>query len=229
MKCYRIIYLDSDSRANNSTTEINPEGETQVQESHGKSRSNISTERIQFLIESSRTSHEELMFRIKHRDDWLKIQLLAQVTMLALTFGINIGGVNATAPIPNVIALAIPTSFILTCLYVVEDNLVGYLTKERSKFAYTEARMYPHEDRMDLFEASDALNDYRKTTLHIRLLAQLVAFVLIPVGFALYRFTRIPAWNNLHFFEFLIDAALLGGTLCLIIWAFFKRRLKKAI
>ena len=52
---------------------------------HSLSDPSISKERVQFLIESSRTSHEKLIFRIKHRDDWLKIQLVAQVIMLALT------------------------------------------------------------------------------------------------------------------------------------------------
>lgn len=184
----------------------------------------ISKERIQFLIESSRTSHEELIFRIKHRDDWLKIQLLAQVTMLALAFGIEIGGIRATSPIPSVIALAIPTSFILACLYVVEDNLVGYLTSERGKFARTEAQMFPNEERIGLFEASDALDNYRRTTLPIRFAAQLGAFILIPAGLASYRMLRIGEWNNLHTIELIVDVILWCLALGLIIWAFYKRR-----
>jgi len=188
------------------------------------SESSISKERVQFLIESSRTSHEELIFRIKHRDDWLKIQLLAQVIMLALTFGIEIGGIKATSPLPNVIALAIPTSFILACLYVVEDNLVGYLTSERGKFSRTEAQMFPNEERIGLFEASDALDNYRRTTLPIRFAAQLVAFIVIPAGLALYRLGRITEWRKLHTVELIVDMLLLPLALGLIVWAFRKRR-----
>ena len=189
------------------------------------SEPSISRERIPFLLESSRTSYEELIFRIKHRDDWLKIQLLAQVTMLALAFGIEIGGVKATSSIPNVLALAIPTAFILACLYVVEDNLVGYLSRERAKFALTEARMFPKEDRIDLWEASDSLRNYARTTLPIRFAAQLGAFVLIPAGLALYRYWGITAGIKLYFIESIVDALLWCATLGIIIWAFRKRQL----
>lgn len=192
--------------------------------SHSPSEPGISKERVQFLIESSRTSHEELIFRIKHRDDWLKIQLLAQVILLALAFGIEIGGVKATSPIPDVIALAIPTSFILACVYVVEDNLVGYLTSERGKFAHTEARMFPNEERIGLFEASAALDDYRRTTLPIRLAAQLGAFVVIPTGLAFFRLRRITEWNKLRTIELIFDLLLVLVTLSLVVWAFCKRR-----
>lgn len=144
--------------------------------------------------------------------------------MLALAFGIEIGGVKATSPIPNVIALAIPTSFILACLYVVEDNLVGYLTSERGKFSRTEAQMFPNEARIGLFEASDALDNYRRTTLPIRFAAQLVAFILIPAGLALYRFGRITEWRKLHTIELIVDVLLLPLAFGLIVWAFRKRR-----
>lgn len=186
--------------------------------------SNISKERIDFLIESSRTSLEELIFRIKHRDDWLKIQLLAQITMLALAFGVEVGGFNATNPIPNVLALAVPTAFILASLYVVEDNLIGHLSRERGKLSLIEAQMFPAEREIPLFEASDALRDYAKTTLPIRLAAQLGAFVLIPAGLSAYRFISFAVWNKLQIVESAVDIFLWCVTIGMIVWTFRRRQ-----
>src|SRR4051812_2427440 len=55
----------------------------------------IKKERLDFLIELSRTSQEELMFRIEHRDRWLTHQLLAQAILIGLALGFKIGGVEA--------------------------------------------------------------------------------------------------------------------------------------
>jgi hypothetical protein len=57
-------------------------------------------DRTNFLIETSRTSHEELMFRIKQRDDWMKLQLISQGALAALAFGIEVSGVKTASPVP---------------------------------------------------------------------------------------------------------------------------------
>ena len=85
--------------------------------------------------------------------------------------------------------------------------------------------MFPKGGRIELFEASDGLRNYARTTLPIRLAAQLGAFVLIPAGLAEYRFLGITIENKLRIIELIVDAVLWCVTVGIIIWAFHKRRL----
>lgn len=71
------------------------------------------------------------MFRIKHRDDWMKLQLVSQGALAALAFGIEVSGVKPHLRCPGRLTLAAPVSFVLAVLYCVEDRLVGLLSHWR--------------------------------------------------------------------------------------------------
>src|SRR5580692_11462376 len=70
-------------------------------------------DRRDFLLELSRTSQEELMFRIGHRDNWLARQLMAQAILVALSLGIQIGGASFQSPSPTLVKPLISAEHLL--------------------------------------------------------------------------------------------------------------------
>lgn len=180
-------------------------------------------DRTSFLLESSRTSHEELMFRIKHRDDWMKLQLIAQATLAALAFGVEVGGVKTASPVPWALTLASPISFILAVLYCVEDRLIGLLSHWRSGLPKREAALSKPaagESEIEVFEASSAIEEYSRSALLLRLLAQLCAFVGIPAILAAYRLHA----GQRNKWELFASAFSLILTFAALIWQFYARR-----
>jgi hypothetical protein len=150
------------------------------------------TEKLTLVTESSRTAHEELMFRIRHRDDWLKLQLLAQAVLAALAFGIEISGVKGHDPAPWVLDFAAPVSVVFTILYCVEDRLVGLLTRWRGHLYHSEAKRDERLTGIENFEGSPALPEYAKSALWWRLWAQIGAFLVIP---GVLGFRREGGWS----------------------------------
>jgi hypothetical protein len=180
-------------------------------------------DRTSFLIETSRTSHEELMFRIKQRDDWMKLQLIAQGALAALAFGIEVSGVKTASPVPWALTIAAPVSFILAVLYCVEDRLVGLLSHWRSGLPKREVSLVElesGENEIEVFESSKAIEEYSQSALWWRLMAQLSAFIGIPTILALYR-VHTNQWSG---WELDICAVPLALALAVLLWAFYERR-----
>src|SRR5262245_17061309 len=121
------------------------------------------SERLTLVTESSRTAHDELMFRIRHRDDWLKLQLLSQAVLAALAFGVEVGGFKTESPVPWALNLAGPISTIFTILYCIEDRLVGLLTHWRGALYRQEAVRDPTLSGLENFEGSEAIWQYGKS------------------------------------------------------------------
>ena len=52
--------------------------------------------RIDYLFECMRTTREEMLFRIKHRDNWLSAHLVVQAGLLALAQGVEMAGLKGS-------------------------------------------------------------------------------------------------------------------------------------
>lgn len=139
------------------------------------------TDRVDYLLECFRTALEELLTRVKHRDDWMKIQLLVQASLLALAQGIELGNVNATTPHPSVLAVSPAISLVLAGLYYVEDNLIGYLSKYIGTISEVEMNLRKGSMYISNWDSSKPLREYAKRTLPLRLVAQVATFIVIPI------------------------------------------------
>jgi hypothetical protein len=182
-------------------------------------------ERIDYLLECYRTSCGQLLFRIEHRDHWLKIQLLAQVVFLALASGIEISGINATSPTPVVLALSIPTSLLLAALYVLEDRIISHEVRYIARLSIKEAELSSSSEIIDNLEASPEIRQYAMQTLPIRAIIQICAFLLIPAGLTIYRFSNRPLTaNTLNIVEIATDILFWLAIVVLIANGYRQRR-----
>lgn len=172
-------------------------------------------DRAAYLVECHRSGHEELMFRVSHRDNWLKIQMLAQATFLALAFGIEVGGVKATSGMPTVLALALPTALTLACLYVVEDRLIGLISRYIGRLSKLESRLTNSDAIIEYVGSSLELREYASGTLPFRVLAQCVAFALVPALLTTYSFAdRFEDFSELQWYNW---GELVVDSVCLIV------------
>lgn len=140
----------------------------------------IEQERSDYLIECSRAAREEILFRIKHRDSWLKLELYIQAILWALANGIKLGAESAS-PVPVALALSLPISFTFACLYFVEDGLISKLSKYVGSLSDLERELSKSDEQIFSWDNSQELRSYAEGyTLMIRVLAQLGSFLLIP-------------------------------------------------
>lgn len=115
------------------------------------------------------TTRAEILFRIRHRDAWLKLNLLAQATIWALARGVQITGTSSTNPLPDALVLSFPVSFVFAGLYYVEDRLTHYLSR------------YIASNWPNSWDASPQLAEYaRGVTLPLRVVAQVACFLVLP-------------------------------------------------
>ena len=177
------------------------------------------------MIECIRTAREELLLRVKHRDDWLKLQLLAQITLLALAGGVRLGGVEASGPLPIVVALSVPVSFVLASLYFVEDRLIGHLSKYIGQLSNDEARLSSSTEIIPNWDISKELREYARNTLPFRAMAQLATFVIVPAGLSILRIgTFGTSWTNLQIAEVAINSILWLATFGIAVQVFKSHR-----
>lgn len=173
------------------------------------------------------TTREEILWRIGHRDQWLKIQLLAQIAIFGLANGVDLGFIKAASPIDIAVAFAFPTSLVLAILYVVEDRLIGLA----GAYLGALAQATPRADGKLLlpFDASPQLRQYAEEgTLIVRVAGQFLAFSILPTTIAVITAvtkSRTPAVNppaNLS--VLLISVSCAVFVLILLAWSYRLRR-----
>ncbi len=164
--------------------------------------------RVDFLFENYSSVREEILFRIKQRDDFLKLQLLAQAILLALSQGIEFNVIRATKPYPNALALSAAISLVIACIYYVEDNIIGYLSKYIGAISEAERNLRSETTIIDNWDISEPLREYTKTTLPLRFVAQFVAFILIPAILTIYRFMGYNQNQFINSFEFYLNVVI---------------------
>ena len=179
--------------------------------------------RIDYLFECMRTTREEMLFRIKHRDNWLSAHLVVQAGLLALAQGVEMAGLKGPKAYPDVLVLALPIAFILACLYFVEDLLISNLCRYSGSLSQAEAAL-----RNSAVEIAnpDTIRNLRRDGWNItplRALAQVVGFMLVPGGLALLHLAQLPQWNVLGGTELVLDAILWLG-IALLIWRCYLSR-----
>jgi hypothetical protein len=183
--------------------------------------------RRDYVAECHRSGHEELLFRVKQRDDWLRLQLLAQSALLALALGVEVGGVKSnasTTALPSILVLSCPVAFVLTCLYVVEDRLIGLISRHVSSLSEIERGLSRATILIEYVGGSEAIREYAKTTLPIRVFAQAMAFAVVPLLIEVYRYSlQFPQPFALSM-QILIDGLCVVGVASLLYVSYQDRK-----
>ena len=130
-------------------------------------------------VEYLKTTREEILFRIKHRDSYLKMYMIIQTVLIAMSKGIAVAGTKVNHAHPEALLFSAPIALIFCLLYSTEDRLIGHLSKYIGKAAKSIPTMIPH------WECSDELRAYSNTTLYLRVLAQWFAFFFVPLLFSI--------------------------------------------
>ena len=165
--------------------------------------------RIDYLLECFRAAQEEVLLRIKNRDNWLRLQLLSQVALLALSQGIEIAGIKALQPNPDVLALSTAVSLVLAALYFMEDSSVNYLGNYIGALTDAEAELRQRKKKILNWNCSKQGEQHAERVFRIRYLAQLTAFVIIPITFVGWRILSIAVWGILQLIEMVMDVVFL--------------------
>jgi hypothetical protein len=161
----------------------------------------VDEKRLEFLGRYFDTAREELLWRARHRDTWLAVHLLTQVGIFALASGFEFSGIQSP-PRPEMLALAYPTSLLFACLYAVEDRLIVLLSNYCGEVSRAEQALCSGPTIIN-WDISDQLRLYaRGGTLHLRLLAQVVSFVVLPGVLVVFQsangnaggFDATPSW-----------------------------------
>jgi hypothetical protein len=190
-----------------------------------------SSHHFQFLIECFRTAREEELGRIKRRDTLLELQLLSQAVLLAVAQGISIpGGGVITQPHPTVLAIAMATSLVLASLYVVEDRLIGYLSRYIGAVSSAEKELTNSDSLVVNWDISQELREYARHVIPVRFLGQIIAFLVIPGGLIAYHIAQLPnSWDLPTLVQILADAALFAIIAALLMWSLLHRRLTGSV
>ena len=158
------------------------------------------SERIEYLISCFNNSHEELIFRIKHRDNWLKANLIFQVTILALSYGVEIGGVKGNNVSPDILLLAIPGAFIFMTMYYLEDRLISLICNYLVNISKKEQELSEENLIVHNFDSSLQAQGYEKKYMPIRTMGNTISFCFIPGMLFYHRFSKttiVPSKLNL--------------------------------
>ncbi|ELB2137276.1 hypothetical protein [Vibrio parahaemolyticus] len=171
-------------------------------------------ERHDYLIECFKTAREELLMRVKRRDEWLKLQLFAQFLLWALAHGITFAKVSGIcgAPIYDVLILSFPISLVMMGLYSVEDGLISRLSKYIGSLSGIEKTLcQSSEFEIKCWDNSSYLASHADgTSLKIRVFVQFIAFVVIPLYLTVLSYNResFPAW--LSFLQIALLVCIVG-------------------
>ncbi len=195
--------------------------------SSGASAPPSSEARLPYLIECFKAAHEEGMFRIQKRDKWLQFQLLVQVGLLSIARGLEISGVKASSPYPDVLILSSSASVVFVTLYLIENSLIGNLSQYVATLSELEARLSGEEIIPNWDASQNYVGNYIRDTLPFRLVAQLMSFLFIPMGITVFRLLSVPHQRSTIVAEALVHATLFIYVLFIIILN-YKRRARNA-
>lgn len=138
--------------------------------------------RISFLIECFRSAHEELLARIRQREEWLKIGLATQVVIIAAMSGFEVFGTKTVGTVPPtwLPLISMPVALIIVLLYSMEERMVGHLASYLSELPVIEARIAKSPDVLPTFNSSRQLADAVPGTLLYRGFTNIIAFIVLP-------------------------------------------------
>lgn len=176
---------------------------------HGESRT-------AFLVECFRSAHEELLTRIRQREEWFKIGLATQVVILAAMSGFEIFGAKTSGAVPPtwLPLISMPISLIIALLYNMEERMVGHLASYLSDLPRQEAKIARTEDAIHTFNSSSQLRTAVPGTLGYRGIANVIAFIVLP---AIVTLRSLPSSSQLEKRIVFFDLALTLPILMVII------------
>ena len=134
-----------------------------------------------YLVECFTSARSEAEMVLKSQDDILKLQLVMQAIMWALTKKIKLFGVESGEALSEVLLLAVPLSFIFFCLYVSQDSLLHYLSQYLGNLSRLEAAVSERNFIIPNWNSSSELKAYMTSDpLLLRFFVLSVAFLVIP-------------------------------------------------
>lgn len=174
--------------------------------------------RTEYLLACFQSANEELLARVRQREEWIKFQIVAQVVVLALANGVKLLGAEPTSRVFWVQALALPVSCVVCILYVVEDRLVKHLADYIGDLSAIEAKLQATTTFIPNFDSSEHLKAFFHETLGYRIISQFIVFLLIPVGIAIaYRWSS-PSRSSVGWMLIAVDA-LVALTIASVLFA----------
>jgi hypothetical protein len=183
--------------------------------------------RMDYLLECYRITQHELLLRYADRESWLKIQLISQIVLLALAQGVEIFGVKTSNPLPNMLAFSIGTSFVIACLYHVDDNIISYMSSYLRALSQAESELRPGQVLILNWHASEQVKELVHKVVPLRYFAQVVAFLLIPFGVFVFRVSSFASRETLELIaiaEIVMDVIFLVLIAIVILVSYLRRR-----
>jgi hypothetical protein len=184
--------------------------------------------KIDFLLEYYRSAREELLMRVKARDNWLKGQLFSQGAILALSQGVEVSGVGTKAQDsqPAVLIIAVALSFVLACFYYVEDTLVAGLSRYTAYVSRAEWKLRGGPFIRTTAGSRQIERFFTHGGLQLRLSGQIAAFWVLPLILFVLRlnstqFKNEGGWQTV---EIILDVIMLLAILGITCFVFFYRR-----
>ncbi len=172
------------------------------------------SQQFEFLTECFKAANKRLLFRIKHRDLWLKFQLIAQFTLVLLVMLGKIAYPGLSSLFQYLLILSFPIAALCCTLYVTQDRLIGHIIEYLNSVAKTIAEYSDQTIPLYNLESSPAGKDYIKTALPVRLIGQLFSFLMIPLWMSAYRLFNLNNFELIHMITTGVDLILAG----LIVW-----------
>ena len=183
--------------------------------------------RIDYLLECFRTTQHEILVRYDSREKWLKIQLISQVVLLALAQGIEVFGVKTSTPLPDMLAFSIGISFVLACLYHVDDSIISYMSSYIRSLSQAESQLRPGKFVILNWHSSEQVGELVHKVVPVKYLAQVVAFLVLPMGIFVYRISSFLSKRTIEIIqicEIVVDIVFLVSIGTVILVAYLQRR-----
>ncbi|MEE9338128.1 MAG: hypothetical protein V3U87_08615 [Methylococcaceae bacterium] len=176
----------------------------------------------QYLVECFKCSYDEMKFRIRHRDAWLKTHLLAQFVIAAMASGVNVKLVESTDALPIMLSLSLPVSLVILIFYLIEENTISSLSRYLAGLSKVESEITSGAIIYN-FDSSEVVTTFFKDTQKMRVFAQFISFLVIPL---LLFFAPMREIKTLSYFELAINFVLSVSIVFLIIRAHINRQHK---
>jgi len=153
-----------------------------------------------YLVEYFKSVREEILLRVKWRDGYLKIQMLAIVVLFGIANRIKVIEEITVSDTehPELLLLTPIISFVLCSLYLIEDNVIGALSEYCRAVCIAEKELNLHPTYLRNYDSSHQLLLGNSSKWTKRKWVQFCLFVVIPVIFSINGFSRVTNSDNLN-------------------------------
>jgi hypothetical protein len=139
-----------------------------------------------YLRDTYSKTYDELLVRITQRDNWIKIQLICQLALVAISAGLKLQIINSDSPVPNALSFCLPISFVIFLQFQIEETIIALLSRYIGEMSEAEEVLNPgffvHN-----FDSSVAVGDFWRKSQNFRTTSIIIVFLMIPLSLWLYR------------------------------------------